>query len=94
VLRSPCCCLFFNIYLPKLTKDVSKQYYMSARNLESISQADLNKCISKQWTTFNKSLIFGAWKFRMIQIGKHQDSPVQLFLKAIYASVSLGWRFV
>ena len=34
--------------------DVSKQYYIPARNLESISQADLNKYINKTWTTFNQ----------------------------------------
>ncbi|CAF3712454.1 unnamed protein product [Rotaria socialis] len=33
--------------------DVSKKYYIPARNLESISQADLNKYVNRKWTTFN-----------------------------------------
>ncbi|CAF1442393.1 unnamed protein product [Adineta steineri] len=35
-----------------IQNDVSKQYYIPARNLQSISQADLKRCIKQKWTSF------------------------------------------
>lgn len=37
-----------------IENNVSKQYYIPARNLESISQSDLKKFMNKKWTTFNQ----------------------------------------
>ncbi|CAF2123572.1 unnamed protein product [Rotaria magnacalcarata] len=37
-----------------IQNDISKQYYIPARNLESISQIELKKYINKNWTTFNQ----------------------------------------
>jgi hypothetical protein len=37
-----------------IQNDVSNQYYIPARNLESISQIALKKYIEKKWTTFNQ----------------------------------------
>ena len=52
------------------------------RDLQSITQAHLNKHINKKLTTFNQSenhLIFGVWKWNMVQIGRHQHVTFQLF---------------
>ena len=77
-----------------IQNDVSKQYYIPARNLESISQIDLKKYIKKtgQPSISSRSrMIFGVWRCRMILIGKRQNVIVQLFLKITYASISLEW---
>ena len=34
--------------------DIVKQYFIPARDLESISRTDLNKYTNKKWTTFNQ----------------------------------------
>ena len=77
--------------------DVSKQYIIPVRNLESITKADLNKYINKNGQpliSLKNHMIFGVWKCRMIQIGKHQNATVQLFLKTTYVNTLLVWLFV
>ncbi|CAF4227083.1 unnamed protein product, partial [Rotaria sordida] len=38
-----------------ISNDSSKTYYIPARDLQSISQANLNKYKNKTWSTFNQS---------------------------------------
>ena len=72
-----------------LPNDASKQYCIPARDLQSITYADLNKYINKKLTTFNQfknHLIFGVWNWNLVQIEKHQNATVQLFLRTKYAN--------
>jgi hypothetical protein len=49
-----------------IQNDISKQYYIPARDLESISQVDLNRYINKKWTTFNQfKKSFDIWCLEM-----------------------------
>jgi hypothetical protein len=46
--------------------DDSKQYYIPARDIQSITQTDLNKYINQKWTTFNQfRKSFDIWYLTM-----------------------------
>jgi len=48
-----------------ISNDSSKTYYIPARDLQSITQADSNKYKNKKWTTFNQfKKSFNIWRMK------------------------------